>query len=295
MGSHMLSVFEFEKCFPNEKACFYYLFQKKWPKGFVCPRCQHTEAYKLNTRKLMQCKACKYQASVTAGTIFHKLRLPLRKILWACYWIATTKKGISALELKRKLGLRSYQTAWTLEHKIRQAMKSSGHYPIPSAVEFDVAFLGLAENADAQGRALVATVVQTDRTLIGRAYLEHLQTHSSEAIEHFMEKNVAPGVTVRTDGHVSYKCLSKKYQHHLHKMYDKKDNAVHLPKVHIVIANLKMWLRGTFNRLPNKHAQRYLNEFCFRFNRRWKLENIFEKLLTRAMVTPTVIYAELTG
>jgi len=291
----MLSVFEFEKLFPNERACFNYLFNKKWPNGFVCPHCQHSEAYKLKTRKLMQCKACKYQSSVTAGTIFHKMRLSLRKILWASYWIATTKKGISALELKRKLGLRSYQTAWTLGHKIRQAMKSSAQYPIPDDVEFDVTFLGLAEATDQKGRALVATVVQTDGTTIGRAYLEHLQTHSSEAVKQFMQKHVTPGVTVKTDGHVSYKCLAKSYQHHFHKMYDKRDNLTHLPKVHIVIANLKMWLRGTFNRLPNKHAQRYLDEFCFRFNRRWKLENIFEKLLTRAMVTPTVIYAELTG
>lgn len=291
----MLSVFDFEKRFPDEKACFNYLFQKKWPHGFVCPRCQHTDAYKLKTRRLMQCKGCKYQASVTAGTIFHKIRLPMRKLLWACYWIATSKKGISALELKRKLALRSYQTAWTLEHKIRQAMKSSGTYPIPGDVEFDVTFLGLPQDTNTQGRALVATVVETDRTRIGRAYLEHLQTHSSDTIEHFMDKNVAYGVTVRTDGHVSYKCLGRRYQHHFHKMYDKRDNVTHLPKVHIVIANLKMWLRGTYNRLPNKHAQRYLDEFCFRFNRRWKLENIFDKLLTRAMITPTVIYAELTG
>jgi len=291
----MTTVFEFEKKFAAEDDCFNYLYNKRWPQGFVCPRCQHTEAYRLKKRKLMQCKACKYQASVTAGTIFHKMRLPLRTLIWACYWIATTKKGISALELQRKLGLRSYPTAWTLGHKIRQAMKSSGQYPITGDVELDATFLGLSENIDTQGRALVNAVVETDSIRIGRAYLEHLQRYTAEEVEAFMDRRVTPGVVVRTDGHVSYKFLKEKYQHQPHKMYDKKDNKIYLPKVHIVIANLKMWLRGTFNSTPNKHAQRYLDEFCFRFNRRWKLENIFEKLMSRVVETSAVTYAELTG
>ncbi len=291
----MLTIFEFQKRFPNDEACFHYFFEKKWPNGFDCPRCDHNQAYKLKKRKLMQCKSCKYQASVTAGTIFHKLRQPLSVLIWACYWIATTKKGISALELKRKLGFKSYQTAWTLTHKIRKAMKSSGQYPIQSDVEFDETFLGPSEKPDDDRRAVVKTAVETDGTSIGRAYLEHIQSQKSQEVASFIQKTVAHGVLIKTDGYVSYKFLKEQYQHKPHKMYDKKDNEKHLPKVHIVVANLKMWLRGTFNHLPYKHAQRYLDEFCFRFNRRWKLENIFDKLMTRAFITSTVTYAELTG
>lgn len=291
----MITVFEFEKNFSTERDCFDYLYKKRWPQGFVCPRCQNTEAYQIKTRKLWQCKACRYQASVTAGTIFHRMRLSLRSILWACYWIATTKKGISALELQRKLGIKSYQTAWTLEHKIRQAMKSSGKHPLTGDVELDATFLGLSESNENESRALVNAAVETDGVHIKRAYLEHLQSYTAEHVGAFVERTIAPGVVVKTDGHASYKFLKEKYQHHPHKMYDKKDNQIHLPKVHMVIANLKMWLRGTFNQTPNKHAQRYLDEFCFRFNRRWKLENIFEKLISRAVQSPTVTYAELTG
>lgn len=291
----MLTIFEFQERFPDEEACFHYFFEKKWPNGFDCPRCHHNQAYKLKKRKLMQCKSCKYQASVTAGTIFHKLRQPLSVLIWACYWIATTKKGISALEIKRKLGFKSYQTAWTLTHKIRKAMKSSGQYPIQSDVEFDETFLGPSEKPDDDRRAVVKTVVETDGSSMGRAYLEHIQSQKSQEVESFIQKTVAPGVIIKTDGHVSYKILKEQYQHKPHIMYDKKDNEKHLPKVHIVAANLKMWLRGTFNHLPYKHAQRYLDEFCFRFNRRWKLENIFDKLMIRAFITSTVTYAELTG
>ena len=291
----VLSIFDFQKSFPDEQACFNYLHEQKWPLGFVCPRCQRTEAYVIKTRKLMQCKSCKYQASVTAGTIFHKMRQPLLVLLWACYWIATTKKGISSKELQRKLGLGSYQTAWTLSHKIRRAMKSSGQYPIQNDVEFDEAFLGLSEESENQKRALIKTVVETDGTFIGRAYLEHLQSYTSQENERFIHKYVTPGVVVKTDGNSSYKFLKENYQHRPHKMYDKRDIEKHLPKMHIVIANLKMWLAGTFNHMPYKHAQRYLDEFCFRFNRRWKLENIFDKLIIRAIATSTITYAELTG
>lgn len=293
----MLSIFEFQKRFPDEEACFHYLYEQKWPLGFACPRCNHPEAYFIRTRKLMQCKSCRHQASVTAGTIFHKLRQPLLVLFWACYWFATTKKGISSKELQRKLGIKSYQTAWTLSHKIRKAMKSSGQYPIQNDVEFDEAFLGLPdEGSESSRRALVKAVVETDGRFIGRTYLEHLQSGTAKTIETFLDKFVRPGVVIKTDGHPVYQFLKQHYEHRAYKMYRNKDDIEkNLPKIHIIIANLKMWLAGTFNCMPYKHAQRYLDEFCFRFNRRWKLENIFDKLIIRAVGTPPITYAELTG
>ena len=288
-------VFEFQRRFPDEDACFKYLYDKKWPNGFKCPQCGHDKAYQLEKRKLMQCSSCKYQASVTAGTAFHKLRQSLFVLLWACYWVATTKKGISALELKRKLGLRSYQTAWLLLHKIREAMRSSGRFPLEYNVEFDETFLGLPEDSPNQRRALVKAVVETDGKYIGRAYLEHLQSQHKKTNQVFINKTVVAGSIVKTDGSPSFKFLKNNYQHLPYKMYDKKDNNIHLPKVHIVFGNLKMWLRGTYNQMPYKHAQRYLNEFCFRFNRRWRLHDIFDLLISRAVNSNTITFAELTG
>jgi hypothetical protein len=292
----MLSIIEFQHRFPNEEACFEYLYNKKWPNGFVCPRCSHSEAYRVKTRKLLQCKKCRHQTSVTAGTIFHKLRQPLMVLIWTCYWIATSKKGISGKELQRKLGV-SYQTAWTLGHKIRQAMKSSGKYQIINEAEFDETCLGEADKKFDKGRAIIKVVVQVNREnqRMGRAYLEHIQTENSKDVKEFINKTVAPGAIIRTDGKKTYHFLKVEYHHHPHKMYDKKDNDIHLPKVHIVIANLKMWLSGVHNHLPYKHSQRYLDEFCFRFNRRWRLDTIFDKLINRAVITPAITYAELTG
>ncbi len=230
---------------------------------------------------------------MTAGTIFHKTRQSLLVLFWACYWMATSKKGISALELQRKLGIGSYPTTWLLQQKIRHAMKSSGKNQIKTTVEFDETFLGNAEDKSVavnSKRAAVKIVVETDGKTIGRAYLEHLQSDTKETNKTFIEKNVVHGVLVKTDGLTAYKFLSDHYQHKPHKMYDKKDNEKHLPKVHIVIANLKMWLRGTHNHLPYKHTQRYLDEFIYRFNRRGRLHNIFENIMNRIVDTETITY-----
>jgi hypothetical protein len=131
-------------------------------------------------------------------------------------------KGLSALELKRKLDLKSYQTAWTLVHKIRQAMKSSEFFSINRDVELDDTLLGLVENS-ASGWALAAIVVEPPAKRIGWAYLEPCLTQTSEDIEKFMDRRVTPGMKVKTVGHVSNKFLKDKYQHQPLKMYDKQD------------------------------------------------------------------------
>ena len=291
----MMTVIEFQEKFNSEQACADHFFKMKWSNGFSCPRCKHNEAYILKNRSLWQCKSCDYQASLKAGTVFHRLKHSLFVLLWACYWVATTKKGISALELKRKLGIKSYQTAWLLLHKIRLGMKSSGNFPLTSDVEFDDTYLGKDKESDDKKRALANIVVESDGKNIGRAYIENLPNQQSITVKKFIFKTVIQGVKIKTDGNVSYKFLKNYFEHLPMKMYDKKDNNKHLPKVHIIIANLKNWLRGTYNHMPNKHAQSYLDEFCFRFNRRWSIENSFDKLFTKLIINKTVTYSELTG
>lgn len=290
----MLDIITFQNHFPNEEACFQYLVKKRWSTGFHCNKCGHIEAYQLKTRKLLQCKQCKYQVSVTAGTVFHRMRTPLHKIFWACYWLSTCKKGISAKEIQRKLQI-SYQTAWTLCHKIRKAMKSSGQYPITNAVELDETFLGFLPGTQKLKRARIKIVVEIHGNKIYRAYMEHIQSGHSAKVKKFMHKYVQKGVVVKTDGGTNFKFLKKNYNHQPHKMYVKADNDKHLPNVHIMIANMKTWLRGTYNHLPYKNAQRFLDEFCFRFNRRNRLESIFDTLLFKSINTQTVTYVELTG
>jgi transposase-like protein len=293
----VLSLSEFLHRFPSEDECYEYLAKKRWPNGFRCPRCGHPTAYYLSARKKYQCINCRHQTSVTAGTVFHKLRQPLSKLFWAVYLIATTKKGISAMELQRKLGLKSYRTAWTLLHKIRVAMASSQAFPLTGTVEVDETYIGGRRpgkrGRGAEGKSLVAAAVETPGRSMGRAYLKTREDASTDSLQSFIKSYVTPGVTVSSDAFKSYTFLSLNYVHKPIARSRYSSDAESLPKIHIVIANLKMWLRGTYNCLPSKHLQKYLDEFTFRFNRRWKMDNIFDKLLDRCIVNHPCTYAEL--
>jgi len=296
---NVVSLADFLDKFPTEDACYQHLIETRWPNGFHCPCCGHTKAYFIPSRRQFQCTACKKQTSVTAGTVFHRLRLPIKTLFWAVYLITSSKKGISAMELQRKLNLGSYKTAWLLYHKIRVAMASSGKFPLTKAVEIDETYVGGRRpgkrGRGAEGKSLVVAAVETDGRSMGRTYLTTIDDASMDSLSGFVTCRVAPGTKIRTDAFKSYGFLTESYFHIpvIRKTTSPDDDP--LPKVHIIIANLKMWLLGTFNCLPSKHLQKYLDEFIFRFNRRWNLGSIFDKLLNRCIVTPTCTYAELTA
>lgn len=115
-----MSLIEFQQKFSTEEACQQHLFSIRWPNGYRCPRCGHDKASFHSTRHLYQCQACKYQASLTAGTIFHKTRTPLKKWFWMIFLMGRQKSGVSMLSLQRMLEIKSYKTVWTMGHKIRK-------------------------------------------------------------------------------------------------------------------------------------------------------------------------------
>ena len=117
--SKIVTLFEYQQQFATEEDCFRYLIQLRWPKGFQCPHCGGSEYYMIHEHKRFQCRSCRHQTSVTAGTVFHKSRQSLRILFMAVYLIATSKKSLSAMELRRKLGIHGYKTAWLLMQKIR--------------------------------------------------------------------------------------------------------------------------------------------------------------------------------
>ena len=294
---NILSLFDFQNRFPTEEDCFNYLVSQRWPNGFVCPKCGNNKYYFISGHKRFQCTKCRHQTSVTAGTVFHKMRQPLQKLFWAVYLISTSKKGFSAMELQRKLAIKQYRTAWLLLHKIRTAMASSGKFPLSQDVEVDETYLGGkkpgSRGRGAKGKSLVAVAVETNGTSMGRAFLKTIDSASMKEIESFVNNHVTEGVKVTSDAFKSYNFLKNAYIHHPVVTSKNGNSDDLLPKVHIVVANMKMWLRGTYNCLPSKYLQKYLDEFVFRFNRRWNLENIFQKLLYRCLCTNTCTLADL--
>jgi hypothetical protein len=135
---------EFEQRFNTEEACRQYLLALRWPEGFRCPVCEGTRSWTMSG-ELLLCRSCRYQASVTAGTIFQDTHLPLSRWFRAMWQVTIHKNGISALGLQRALGLGSYRTAWTMLHKLRRAMVRPDRDQLRGAVEVERSFLGRAK------------------------------------------------------------------------------------------------------------------------------------------------------
>ena len=129
------TILEFRQRFPDEEACREYLFACRWPEGFRCPECGSDEPTVLRERLLWQCRDCRHQASLTAGTVLNKTRTPIHLWFWAAYLTSTATPGISALQLQRQLGLRRYETAWMMLHKLRRAMVAPERTPLSGDLE----------------------------------------------------------------------------------------------------------------------------------------------------------------
>lgn len=289
------SLAQFQMWFSTEDACAAFLAQSRWPDGFICPRCRGTEAFDLPRRGLYQCKPCGYQVSVTAGTVMHATRTPLAQWFRAAYLLTTLTPGISALQLQRQLGLASYQTAWTMLHKLRRATVNPDREKLRGTVEIDDAYVGGKEE-DVVGRQVetktpVVVAVEVRGRASGRIRLSALSDVSAKSLLPFVQVAVEVGSTVDTDGWRGYERLEDAgYGHRVRLMKGAKDPSKVLRHAHRAISNLKAWLLGTHHGVSPKHLQPYLDEFAFRFNRRRTPMAAFQTLLGIGSRVETVTY-----
>lgn len=264
---------EFDNRFSDEHGCYDYLFQNRWPNGFVCTRCGHT-GYWLSNRKLFICTNCEFNHSLTAGTIFHGTRKKLTLWFKALWWFTTRKAGINALTLKALLGLGSYDTAWTWLHKLRSCTIRDGREKLSGKVEVDEIYIG-GRHSGKRGRGAehkLAVVVATEKRgkKLGRVRLQVIENCSGKELIPFIKANVVSGSTVVTDGWKGYSSLDKKsYNHQQIFQVKAKNKESVLPGVHMVASLIKRIYLGTYHgRLEKNYLQRYLDEYTFRFNRR---------------------------
>jgi transposase-like protein len=295
-----LSITEFQKLFNNEDACRNYLFKSRWPKGFICPKCGHSEYYLINKRHLYQCAKCKKQHSVTTGTIFQDTHLSLQKWFWAIYLISRDKRGFSALALKNAIQV-SYPTAWLVFHKIRQAMANKEtDYILEGTVIVDDAFFGGVVENKKRGRGtekanvLVAISLTKDEDNPLFAKMTVLENMKDETVSKAIMTMVEYGSTIRSDAHKTIANL-KGYSHDVVVASKDKDKAHEvLHWVDVIIANAKSYILGTYHGLPKTHLQKYLNEFCYRLNRRFCEQVIFDKLVNACIIFQPIVSAEST-
>ena len=204
---------EFQDQFPDDAHCWAYLRRARWPRGFVCPRCGGRGSHFLARRRLEQCRACRYQASVTAGTVFHGTRVPLRVWFLGVFFLARHKKGISALQFQRDTGVGSYQTAWTLLHKLRSSLTTLPAPLLKGDVEADETYIGgyrAGWKGRGAGKAGVAIVVERRGRTAGSVRLAVIPRATTAVLTSFVQGAIrSQEATVHTDAWGSYTALKK--------------------------------------------------------------------------------------
>ncbi len=288
--------------------CLAYLERLRWSNGFACPRCGCVgEAYRATRTRLM-CPSCQHQGSVTAGTIFEKTRTPLRVWLAAAWYLTNQKQGVSALGLQRVLGLGSYQTAWTMLHRLRRAMVRPGREQLKGVVEVDETYLSITDRQapiSSKGRKsstskvlVVMAVEMLEPKGFGRIRLRRISNDSAACVIPFVLEVVGPGAEVRTDGSAAYRSLTELGFTHQRTVMLGSDVPAHVSMagVHRVAALVQRWILGTHHgSVQPEHLDAYLDEFVFRFNRRTSNSRgmLFYRLLQQAVVTAPVTYRDV--
>ncbi|MCK4644949.1 MAG: IS1595 family transposase [Candidatus Aminicenantes bacterium] len=250
----------------------------RWPEGPICPHCESNEAYKLTpksgskTRKgLYKCKKCRKQFTVTVNTIFEGSHIPINKWLIAIHLFCSSKKGISAHQIHRMLGI-TYKSAWFMFHRIRYAIKQTSlNEKMKGIIEADETYVG-GKGKGKRGRGSekktpVFSLVQRD----GKVKSQPVKNVTGKNLKSIIKENVDKNSVIMTDDFRSYAGLKKDYADHKVINHSKKEYVkgdVHTNTAENYFSLLKRGINGTFHHVSKHHLHRYCNEFDFRYNNR---------------------------
>jgi len=296
------NLMEFLDRFPTDDACLEYLRTVRWPGGFVCPQCGLRNGW-ATARGTVYCGGCTRQTSLTAGTILHNSRTPIRKWFVAIWLLCTQKTGVSAKTLQRDLKV-GYKTAWLMLQKLRQATVRAERSLLCGTVEVDETYVGGEESGiggrQLVGKALVAIAVELEGKKVCRIRLRHVPDASGKSLVGFINDCVAKGSKVHTDDWNGYNGVQAAgYVHLVTPIQGDPERAIKFfPHVHLVASLFKRWLGATHQgRVHKKHIQAYLDEYAFRFNRRRSMHvgKIFHRLIEQTAIHKAKSYKDIVN
>lgn len=285
MKAESMTLIEWQAKYSDERSCLFHLAELRWPEGYRCCQCNHESYYFIEGYRRFECRSCGEQTSVTAGSLFHATKLPLVKWFTAIYFVSVDKGGISASRLAKYIDVH-WTTARNMLKRIRRCMADrDGQYLLSGLIELDDALVGGKTTGGKRGRGaegktaiLVACEHDAQHQKAGFLKMTVVEHVNSEAVKDFSDNAIESGQDLRTDGSPTLKTLEG--THRVESLViPPQETHKWLPWVHIAIANLKRFLLGTFHGVSGAHLQEYLDEFCYRFNRRWCELQIPNRLL----------------
>jgi transposase-like protein len=296
-----LSEAEFREAYGTEEQCRAVVEKLRWPSGFVCPLCGGDDGTRLGTRPKIQCRTCRHQTSLTAGTIFHATKLPLTSWFLAIWLVATAKNGISSVELGRRLGIKQ-TNAWSLKQKIMAVMAArEDEKPLTGRVEMDDAYLG-GHRHGKRGRGaagkqpFVAAVSTSDDRRPRKMKLLPVRGFRKKAVKALAERHLTPDARVVSDGLGCWHGIDEAgREHRVIRTGSGRQAATWSPFkwVNTMLGNIKAAITGTYRQLGPKHAGRYLASFAWRFNRRFQLDSLLPRFVHAAVRTAPMPYRTL--
>jgi transposase-like protein len=287
--------------FDGEIKCREYLEKLRWPNGPVCPKCGNKEiARVVNREAVLRCVACQSQFSVTAGTVFNDSHLPLSKWFIATFIMCESKKGVSACQIQRILGIGGYKTAWYLCHRIRHAMTESSRKRLGGTIEMDETYIGGRQRGH-RDMKVNKNVVIAIRKRGGELRFFHAVDAKSGTLAKYIKENISADVEViYTDDWSGYpKAMieagihGSKHETICHSAGSYVNGDIHTNTVESAFSLLKRGIVGTWHKISAKHLESYLKEMEFRFNRR-KNDHLFQDTLRHMVNAPVLTFDRLT-
>jgi transposase-like protein len=275
------NLLEFAERFKTDQDCKEYLSEIKWKNKFKCVKCGHTGS-QVRKDHSRTCNKCSHTETSSSNTLFHKVKFGLRKAFFIAFEMSTTTKSLSASLMGVRYGV-TEKTARLFMHKVREAMKSSGNNPIEGIVHVDEFVIGGKEKGkvgrsyDSKKKKIVCSVELTDNGKVKRMYALKIDNYSAKELNKIFEQHISEHAEVSTDKWRGYRPLSEKYNITQYKS----EGGVNFKALHIMIHQVKSWLRTTYSWISPFNVNRYLDEFCYRINRSQSKNNIFNNLIER--------------
>ena len=294
-----MNIIKFIASFPDEHSCCEHFRHVREQEGIVCKKCGCKKHYWLKAKWQWQCSECRFRTTLRSGTMMENHKLPIRKWYLAMAFMSFSKKGTSAAELQRQLAHSRYETVWVMMHRIREAMgKRDSLYELTGMVEFDEAFFetgtsekdkqNLKRGRGSQRQQNVAVAAEsTPLEDLGTGKkskqcryfkMKVLEGQSAEEVNGFIGENISGASIVFSDKSTSYFDIAEYVEVHITEKSTKETTKTTLQWVHIAISNAKRTLLGIYHKIKGKYLQLYLDEFCYKLNRRFFGDRLFDRL-----------------